>query len=327
VPSIRRILVAIKNPAARSSPALTKATQLARALGARLELFHAIATPQYVDPYAPAGMALLADLEKKSEERLLRSLEKAAASARRLRIHASASVVRDYPVFEAILRRAARIKADLIVTDSHSRQHLAAGLLHLTDWELLRRSPVPVLIVKGARAYGRPVVLAALDPQHRFSKPSRLDDRILRAASTVTRALRGTLHAVHAFPPLIQDGFMRRLDVIERLDAQRAAEARRALDRTLGSTRIPPARRHVLERNPAEAITEMAARLKSSLVVMGAVSRSGLKRMLIGNTAESALDFLNCDILIVKPAHFRQRVSSRVRGARLVGVAGATPYF
>jgi universal stress protein E len=327
VPPIRRILVAIKNPAARSSPALTKATQLARALGAKLELFHAIATPQYVDPYTPTGLTLLSDLENETEARILRKLENVAASVRRLRVEASASVAWDYPVFEAILRRAARLKADLIVADSHSRQHLAAGLLHLTDWELLRRSPVPVLIVKGRRAYRRPVVLAALDPQHRFSKPSRLDDRILQAASTLTRALRGTLHALHAFPPLIQDGFARRIEVIERLDAQRTSEARRSLNRAIGSTRIPPARRHVVEGNPAEAITESAAGLKSSLVVMGAISRSGLKRLLIGNTAERVLDFLSCDVLVVKPAHFRKPLSPRVRGARLVGVAGTTPYF
>jgi universal stress protein E len=325
--SIRRILVAVRNPAGRSSPALAKATQLARALGAQLELFHAIATPVYVDPYAPSGLTQLADLERMTEQRAVRALERVAASLHKLRVDATATVARDYPVFEAILRRATRTKADLIVTESHSRQHLAAGLLHLTDWELLRRSPVPVLVVKSKRAYQRPVVLAALDPQHRYSKPSRLDDRILEAASAVTRALRGTLHAMHAFPPLIQDGFRRSLDVIERLDAQRARQAGRSLDGTIGSTKIPRARRHIVEGNPAECITAVAKRLGSSLVVMGAVSRSGLRRLLIGNTAESVLDSLSCDILVVKPAHFRQRVVPRSRGARLVGVAGMPSLF
>jgi hypothetical protein len=46
--SIRRILVALKDPAAEAAPALVKAEQLAKALGAELELFHAIATPLYV---------------------------------------------------------------------------------------------------------------------------------------------------------------------------------------------------------------------------------------------------------------------------------------
>jgi universal stress protein E len=53
---------------------------------------------------------------------------------------------------------------------------------------------------------------------------------------------------------------------------------------------------------------------------MGAVSRSGLKRLLIGNTAERVLDLLTCDILIVKPAQFADRVPRTRRGVRLVSV-------
>jgi hypothetical protein len=53
------------------------------------------------------------------------------------------------------------------------------------------------------------------------------------------------------------------------------------------------------------------------MVIMGAVSRSGLKRLLIGNTAERVLDQLSCDILVVKPPKFRNRVPRATRGARL----------
>jgi Universal stress protein family len=45
-------------------------------------------------------------------------------------------------------------------------------------------------------------------------------------------------------------------------------------------------------------------------VVMGAVSRSGLKGLFIGNTAERILDELSCDILLVKPLKSRNRVSA-----------------
>jgi universal stress protein E len=53
-------------------------------------------------------------------------------------------------------------------------------------------------------------------------------------------------------------------------------------------------------------------------VVAGAVSRSGLKRAFIGNTAERLLDDLPCDLLIVKPAQFPSAVARTPRGARLV---------
>jgi len=52
--------------------------------------------------------------------------------------------------------------------------------------------------------------------------------------------------------------------------------------------------------------------------VMGAISRSGLKGVFIGNTAERILDELSCDILVIKPPVFRNRVPRDARGARVV---------
>jgi universal stress protein E len=61
----------------------------------------------------------------------------------------------------------------------------------------------------------------------------------------------------------------------------------------------------------------MAAKLAPGIVVMGAISRSGLKRLIIGNTAERVLDFLECDVLIVKPKRFHNKVPRARRGALL----------
>ncbi len=49
------------------------------------------------------------------------------------------------------------------------------------------------------------------------------------------------------------------------------------------------------------SLPELTTLIQASVVVMGAVSRSRLDRMLIGNTAEKVLDKLECDVLIVKP--------------------------
>jgi nucleotide-binding universal stress UspA family protein len=65
---IRRILVAVKNSQGNASPAVIKAAQLAQALGASVELFHAIVTPLYVDAYSlPNGG--LADTERDIQQR------------------------------------------------------------------------------------------------------------------------------------------------------------------------------------------------------------------------------------------------------------------
>ena len=46
--TVRRILVAVKEPMAKPLPAVDKAAQLARAFGADIELFHAISSPRYL---------------------------------------------------------------------------------------------------------------------------------------------------------------------------------------------------------------------------------------------------------------------------------------
>jgi universal stress protein E len=321
--SIHRILVAIKDPEAKTTPALVKAGQLARALGAQIELFHGIASRLYVDGYGPSGIEL-PTIERNLRARTLTALEKMAARLRREKVKVTVAAEWDFPVYEAIVRRANRTKADLIVADQHAGRHSVAGLLHLTDWELLRLSPVPVLLVKTSGAYRNPVVLAAVDPGHSYSKPAKLDQRILAASSTITRALRGTQHVLHAympFPYAAEPNTMLSQETIERLEGEASAAAQSALDRTLRTTRIQKKHRHIVGRHPADAIAQTAQELHSSIVVMGAISRSGLKRLFIGNTAERVLDLLSCDVLVVKPEHFASRVPRVRRGARVVAVA------
>jgi hypothetical protein len=51
---------------------------------------------------------------------------------------------------------------------------------------------------------------------------------------------------------------------------------------------------------------------------MGAVSRSGLKRLFIGNTAERMLDRMTCDVLVVKPRQFSNGITRVPRGPQLI---------
>jgi nucleotide-binding universal stress UspA family protein len=70
------------------------------------------------------------------------------------------------------------------------------------------------------------------------------------------------------------------------------------------------------------AIEQTALETHSAIVVMGAISRSGLRRFIFGNTAEYLLDSLPCDLLIVKPPKFSVPLQRRSRGVKFV----AAPY-
>src|SRR4051794_541586 len=105
---IRRILVAIKDPTAKSLPAVTKGAQLARALGAHLDLFHGIATPLYVDAYSYDET--IPEIERKTRTEKLQKLEVIAVKLRQSGLQVSTSVAWDFPIHEAVVRRAIRDK-------------------------------------------------------------------------------------------------------------------------------------------------------------------------------------------------------------------------
>lgn len=317
--TMRRILVAVKPTDARTPALLAKTARAAKAFGAEVELFHALATPLYADTRYLVGDRLH-QIEEQMRKRSLASLEKLAATLREQRIAVSVRADWDFPAFEAIVRRAKRIKADLIMVEQHAGRHLAPRLLQLTDWELLRTSPIPVLIVKNAKPYDRPVILAAIDPGHSYAKPSGLDAEILRAGQLFSRSLSGSLHAVHAVmpvPPTPVPPEIVNAKIFAELARQVTSKATRQFERELQKAGIARARRHLLSAVPSDAIEQTAQRLDSAIVVMGSVSRSGIKRLFIGNTAERVIDHLSCDVLVIKPRKFSSEVGRRSRGARL----------
>ena len=112
-------------------------------------LFHAIAVPVPAEPYLYASNGF-GKFERATRDRHLERLERIAERLRSRKLKVRADADWDYPVYEAIVRHARRIKADLVVAEAHAGRRLAPWLLHLTDWELLRTCPVPVLIVKSA---------------------------------------------------------------------------------------------------------------------------------------------------------------------------------
>ncbi len=316
--AIRRVLVGIKDPGARSSPAVAKAARLAEAFGAELALFHAIAVPVAAEPYLYKDGGL-DKFQRDLRQAHLDRLERIAARLRHARLKVQVDADWDYPVHEAIVRQARRVKADLVVAEAHAGRRLVPWLLHLTDWELLRTCPVPVLIVKSTRAWQRPRVLAAIDPLHAFAKPAGLDAEILDAGAQLAAALKGSLHAMHVYAPMPNATTQlvgASPSVVAEIADATEAQARQAFEHALRKSRIPRSRRHLRLGQAAEAIPRTARALRAGIVVMGAVSRSALRRVVIGNTAERILGDLPCDVLVVKPARFVTGVSRTRRGAR-----------
>jgi universal stress protein E len=316
---IKRILVAVKT-VDRPSAAVVKATQIAVATGASIELFHCVdagLTLQELATYEKGIDEFEAGQRRVWEE----GLERLATQIRSHGVDVSTSAPVDHPIHEGIVRQGRRVQADLIVTDAHVGSNFAPSLWQEVDWELVRLSTVPVLIARAPEPYQHPVVLAALDPCQTHSKPTTLDGKILNMAETFTNLLQGNLHAMHAYSvpaAYVEASTASSASVAMELQAIEAQNAQAALDAALRASNIPPQRRHILAGAPADAIVQAATDLHASLLVMGSVGRAGLGGLFVGNTAEKALSRMPCDLLLLKPDGFENAIPDQRRGARLV---------
>jgi universal stress protein E len=316
--AIHHILVAIKDPRAKSHPSVAKAAAIAAALDAKLRLFHAIDVPVYPDLGAVDCLPI-PQIERRELDASQQLLERIAAPLRMRGLSVTTAVEWDFPRHEAIIRAAARFGANLIVAADHATVHHLPWLLRYTDWELLRASPVPVLLVKSPRPYRKPVILAALDPMHLFDKPAALDNEILRFSATLAGALNGAVHAVHGYVPVsanLPPSVLSEPRELEKLLAAAEEDSLDALAKVAGPLGISRSRLHVVGRHPTDAVEEVATQTGCQIVTLGSISRSGVERLLIGNTAEALIDRLKCDVLVVKPPAFRHKVARAPRAGR-----------
>jgi len=327
---VRRILFAVKDPAAQRESAALQGITLAKALGAQIEFFHSISTPVFLD-LQPLTNVSLDDLKREALAARREGLEKLVSLARRKGVRATGYAEWDYPPHEAILRRAEKNRADLIVAELHQGSRAKRWIMKLNDWELLRASVVPVLLLKeGAPTLARAPVLAAIDPSHAHAKPSALDVNILGAAQRIAEGLGGKLHIVHSVPPGfygLPTGGDPAIDAQMLAARQEVIRERRRkdLDRFAARAEVPASRRHLVDGEPDAAIPRVAKKIDAGLVVMGAVSRSGLKRLFIGNTAERVLEELPCDVLVVHPKRSKARLPAKPRGMKVVTTTPLLP--
>jgi len=53
----------------------------------------------------------------------------------------------------------------------------------------------------------------------------------------------------------------------------------------------------------------LAKQIEADLVVMGAVARTGVANFIMGDTAETILNQINCSVPAIKPAGFKTPVT------------------
>jgi universal stress protein E len=297
---LKRILVAIK-PWQRGLPlAANHARQLAQQADAELQLVASV-----FDAAIGAGRDRGEAAASRAQARALAAarveLERLAGSMRDWGARVTTRVVWGVPPYEAILAAAREWSADLLVVGAHEREILHTRLTD-TDWQLMRRTDCPLLLVQGAAFNGYRTILAAVDPLHAHDEPDGLDRGVLTASRCFARAFDSTLRAVYAYPGpaafelasavQVSPGVYYGTENVEALHT-------RAVRELVAEFGIDGTEVDLVEGAVADTIVEVAARRRAELVVVGTQQRRGLAAAAVGNTAELVAGQLRCDVLIV----------------------------
>jgi len=188
----------------------------------------------------------------------------------------------------------------------------AGAAITFTDRKLLRKCPVPLLLLKKVAKKKFTRILAAVDPDPSQHSRLHLHRDVLKLATSLAERENAALDVIHAWETFAAATLQGPRFKLTEQEIKGLADEECRMRKSWLEDMVAPydtahvrIELHLLQGPPSQVILDFAGRRKSDLVVMGSVARSGLPGLLIGNTAEQVLDRLNCSTLTIKPADFQ----------------------
>ena len=220
-------------------------------------------------------------------------------------IEVSSTVLQTRPLEEGVLEIAASVNPKLIVKSTTYHSFAERSSLVDSDWQLIRNCSYPLWFVKSESMPENPTIVAAVDPSNAHDKPAALDHEIVKSAKAVANVANGDVQLIHVYERLVGIGraankaFKPNPLQIKEIDTRIKDEHRSALDQLATTHGLDVENAHQLPGRTHEIIPTFVRTRHTGLVVMGALARWGIKRKIIGSTAERLIDHIACDILIV----------------------------
>lgn len=299
-----KILVIIDSD---NDPALVvdRACWLSKIASAKLELL--LCDPpasRSLTPFLTSSQAqqMSSEISRSQDERI----ESLVSQARELGVDATASALAERPIADGILKHIAKTQPLLVVKGTHFHSQSDRSIILSTDWQLIRKCSAPLYLVKKTRIAETPTVVAAVDPVCEHDKPAVLDQIIVDHANSITESTQGKLLLFHSYERLVAIGSAAARAIsaeklpIDDIDKRIKTEHQEALQKFARNNNIDAASVHQLPGKTHELLPAFVRSKGADIVVMGALARWGVKRMVLGSTTERVLDHLPCDVLVVR---------------------------
>jgi universal stress protein E len=294
VDALKNVLVVIDKPK-HEQIAFQRALALQKAGGTHLHLTAFAYHPIY-DQKDVFGIQQRRAIRKEIERQRTQWLRDQVLDARAAFSNISIEVVWTKDIAAWITDRVRTESFDVVLKSINQSR----ALLHTPlDWELLREAPVSVMLCTAA-PWRRPArVLACVDLRTADRAHDAMNERVLDAACLFSRMHGGDVHCVYALdvPRVLSE-----LNIADPRRFQREAQrdAMERLRKFSAAYGIPPDNLHVPMGKVGHVVNRLSARLNADLMVMGTAARTGLKGLVIGNSAEKVLTRARCDVLALK---------------------------
>jgi nucleotide-binding universal stress UspA family protein len=275
----RRLLLAT-DLSARGDRAVERAVQLARQWEATLIAVHAVENELLPEP----------ELGRELARRRIEATELLASVAGHKPLDSSIKVTAGAAA-SAVVETGSENHCMLAVMAPAHDDLLGGALLGSTVDRVLRHAEQPVLVVKRRCEHPYRSVLVAVD----LSKPSALALRTAR--ELFPEAALAVVHA--AQPPL--PAYLGSFKEADGLRRERHEAIVALVEETLGDGMSREVEIVIEEGSPTEVITERLNRKPADLVVVGTQGATGIRRAVIGSTAERLIQALPVDVLAVRP--------------------------
>jgi universal stress protein E len=198
--------------------------------------------------------------------------------------------------WQGILETASRYECDLIIKDAFIETRLNKIIHTPHDWNLLRSSDRPVMMIKPKPWVDNSNVVAAIDVFD--SRKHELNVKVLQYAASITELLRGKLHVANALPSLRSTVLERSsLDTYKKLTLEVEACRYAYMQQLVDESGTDCEEIHVVIGVPYQAISDLVDRLEAEFIVIGKVRPAVADFM--GTTAELLLHSVNSDMISI----------------------------
>ena len=264
-------------------------------------------------------------LEKKLEKLFRSQLEEELSRLKELAweegIKAETLIISGRPR-QAIHQVVSDYDIDLVIKLADTSGVLARNQLTGNDLALLRKCPVPVLMMadRNQLADFTGKVMVTMDVGDPDEEAFNLNKRLLQYGIYLAAQEKAKLHLVSVWGLPAHNHALQTLSDEELYELQEITRLRykRKLDEVIAEVGLHEkestlsVQMHLLKGKPSIEIQRLANEINVDLIVMGTLSHH-TKGFLMGNTAENILNGIYCSILAVKPEGFTYPMASEFR--------------